>query len=104
MKKAIRLREWLFSWQGQKDSSRRDTAKPRFDFDFATLLSHRGSDVPQAHHSLPLFSSPLINFATQKGYALRTLFVWQGQKDSNPRHPVLETGVLPTELYPYVIY
>ena len=26
---------------------------------------------------------------------------WQGQKDSNPRHPVLETSVLPTELYPY---
>ena len=29
-------------------------------------------------------------------------FTWQGQKDLNPRHPVLETGVLPTELYPYV--
>ena len=28
-------------------------------------------------------------------------FLWQGQEDSNPRHPVLETGVLPTELYPY---
>ena len=28
-------------------------------------------------------------------------FFWQGQEDSNPRHPVLETGVLPTELYPY---
>ena len=26
---------------------------------------------------------------------------WQGQKDSNPRHTVLETVVLPTELYPY---
>ena len=31
------------------------------------------------------------------------LFSWQGQKDSNPRHPVLETGVLPTELYPFNI-
>ena len=30
------------------------------------------------------------------------LFSWQGQEDSNPRHPVLETGVLPTELYPYI--
>ena len=29
-------------------------------------------------------------------------FFWQGQEDSNPRHPVLETGVLPTELYPCV--
>ena len=28
----------------------------------------------------------------------------QGQKDLNPRHAVLETAALPTELYPYVIY
>ena len=27
--------------------------------------------------------------------------ILQGQKDSNPRHLVLETNVLPTELYPY---
>ena len=33
--------------------------------------------------------------------ALVSLF-WQGQKDSNPRHAVLETAALPTELYPYV--
>ena len=26
---------------------------------------------------------------------------WQGQKDLNPRHAVLETAALPTELYPY---
>ena len=25
---------------------------------------------------------------------------WQGQKDSNPRHSVLETDALPAELYP----
>ncbi len=28
---------------------------------------------------------------------------WQGQKDLNPRHAVLETAALPTELYPYVL-
>ena len=28
---------------------------------------------------------------------------WQGQKDLNPRHSVLETDALPTELYPYII-
>lgn len=28
--------------------------------------------------------------------------VWQGQKDLNPRHAVLETAALPTELYPYI--
>ena len=27
---------------------------------------------------------------------------WQGQKDSNPRHSVLETDALPAELYPCV--
>ena len=32
------------------------------------------------------------------------LNVWQGRKDSNPGHPVLETGVLPTELHPYGLY
>ena len=29
--------------------------------------------------------------------------IWQGQKDLNPRHAVLETAALPTELYPYVV-
>jgi hypothetical protein len=27
--------------------------------------------------------------------------VWQGRQGSNLRHPVLETGALPTELLPY---
>ena len=31
------------------------------------------------------------------------LFPWQGQKDSNPRHSVLETDALPAELYPYMV-
>ena len=29
--------------------------------------------------------------------------VWQGQKDLNPRHAVLETAALPTELYPFIL-
>ena len=28
---------------------------------------------------------------------------WQGQKDLNPRHAVLETAALPTELYPCMV-
>ena len=32
-----------------------------------------------------------------------TVSFWQGQKDLNPRHAVLETAALPTELYPYVL-
>jgi hypothetical protein len=30
------------------------------------------------------------------------VLIWQGQKDLNPRHAVLETAALPTELYPYI--
>ena len=30
-------------------------------------------------------------------------FSWQGQKESNPRHAVLETAALPAELYPYIL-
>ena len=30
-------------------------------------------------------------------------FMWQGQKESNPRHAVLETAALPAELYPYMV-
>ena len=33
--------------------------------------------------------------------AVTGFFVWQGQKDLNPRHVVLETTALPAELYPY---
>ena len=29
---------------------------------------------------------------------------WQGHKDSNSGHVVLETTALPTELYPYINY
>ena len=33
---------------------------------------------------------------------VRMCLIWQGQKDLNPRHSVLETDALPTELYPYM--
>ena len=35
-------------------------------------------------------------------YYEMALYQWQGQKDLNPRHAVLETAALPTELYPYI--
>ena len=41
----------------------------------------------------------LPNCATPRSYSV--LKYWQGQKDSNPRHAVLETAALPTELYPF---
>ena len=39
--------------------------------------------------------------ATKLRYTPIFILYWQGQKDSNPRHVVLETTALPTELYPY---
>ena len=36
-------------------------------------------------------------------YCEMALYQWQGQKDLNPRHAVLETAALPTELYPYIM-
>ena len=51
-------------------------------------------------------AKPLVNqgFSKKKistaDFINRAVEIWQGQKDLNPRHPVLETGVLPTELYP----
>ncbi len=38
-----------------------------------------------------------------KKTAHKAFFKWQGQKDLNPRHMVLETIALPTELYPYIM-
>ena len=37
-----------------------------------------------------------------EGSEVNGVFDWQGQKDLNPRHAVLETAALPTELYPYM--
>lgn len=39
---------------------------------------------------------------TNKIKRLCVRLVWQGQKDLNPRHVVLETTALPAELYPYI--
>ena len=53
-------------------------------------------------------AKPLVNqgFSKKKistaDFINRAVEIWQGQKDLNPRHPVLETGVLPTELYPFI--
>ncbi len=62
----------------------------------------KNANVATAHFVRRDFSLPTFS-AKQKGYAMRTLFVWQGQKDLNPRPLVLETSTLPTELYPCVV-
>ena len=50
-----------------------------------TTTQHRDRKIAQA-----LFFSTCV-------------FPWQGQKDLNPRHAVLETAALPSELYPYEV-
>ena len=47
-------------------------------------------------------SSPSALTAKQKKTPTGVFLFWQGQKDLNPRHAVLETAALPTELYPYI--
>ena len=50
-----------------------------------------------------LFCTRKITFDKNKSLTKERFFreaFWQGQKDSNPRHAVLETAALPAELYP----
>ena len=35
--------------------------------------------------------------------AILKIAIWRRGRDLNPRHAVLETAALPTELYPYVV-
>ena len=46
-----------------------------------------------------LFESPARQ-SKKKRPPYGGLFAWQGHKDSNSGHAVLETGTLPAELYP----
>ena len=39
----------------------------------------------------------------EKRDSVRICCIWQGHKDLNPGHSVLETDALPTELYPYIV-
>ena len=65
-------------------------------------------------HCLIFASQPLLTAGSlvrvqqgepwKKHLQMQVLFSWQGQKDLNPRHAVLETAALPTELYPYLAF
>ena len=56
-----------------------------------------------APHPLGLQVLILLYFFTNKKPPYWVVScLWQGQKDLNPRHAVLETAALPTELYPYI--
>ena len=64
---------------------------PRVANNHRTVIHHRSPSSPPAHSK------------RKRNDTLRApfLFLWQGQKDLNPRPMVLETSTLPTELYPY---
>ena len=48
-------------------------------------------------------SLPSKLFSAYPHFWILFFILWQGQKGSNPRHAVLETAALPTELCPYLI-
>ena len=80
------------------------------DFSFIQFLPIGSRDEPILKHFMRFFGRKTVEkvlqtrMHTQQKNGLNSLFKpflgWQGQKDLNPRHAVLETAALPTELYP----
>ena len=93
--KKTALTDGFCFWQGQKDDLRSAS--------FTALIRYRSpahSRAPFACSRTLLPSSNLRPAQKQKTALTDGFCFWQGQKDSNSRHSVLETDALPTELYP----
>ena len=58
-----------------------------------------GDDIHAARDNMPLLSQWIKKFSFN-----RTRIFWQGHKDSNSGHAVLETAALPAELYPCILF
>ena len=58
-------------------------------------------DAPRGGLMISENRVPLLNIRKIPDFLRNQEFSWQGQKDSNSRHAVLETAALPAELYPY---
>ena len=94
-------------WQGQKDLPR---ASHSYGSPTVAVQQYPAllSSLKTVHRTVFLTLRPsrvqvLILLQKQKTDTIRHPFCfWQGQKDLNPRHVVLETTALPTELYPYI--
>ena len=84
-------------WQGQKD-----LVSPAGSVGASALRAEvsTGDPHPSTRSACRVFK--LFNPSQNKKTPAGVFLFWQGQKDLNPRHAVLETAALPTELYPYV--
>ena len=90
-------------WQGQKDLP---CASHSYGSPTVAVQQYpaRRSSLKTVHRTvfLTLRPSRVQVLIEKKSRTSATLSFWQGQKDLNPRHVVLETTALPTELYPYI--
>ena len=84
-------------WQGQKD-----LVSPAGSVGASALRAEvsTGDPHPSTRSACRVFK--LFNPSQNKKTPAGVFLFWQGQKDLNPRHAVLETAALPTELYPYI--
>ena len=86
-------------WQGQKDL----VSPPG---SVGASASQRSPPETRAPRHAPHASDSQnhLLYKKENSHLLMTVSFWQGQKDLNPRHAVLETAALPTELYPYMLF
>ena len=84
-------------WQGQKD-----LVSPAGSVGASALRAEvsTGDPHPSTRSACRVFK--LFNPSQNKKTPAGVFLFWQGQKDLNPRHAVLEPAALPTELYPYI--
>ena len=85
-------------WQGQKD-----LVSPAGSVGASALRAEvsTGDPHPSTRSACRVFK--LFNPSQNKKTPAGVFLFWQGQKDLNPRHAVLETAALPAELYAYVV-
>ena len=97
IEKKSRTPATLSFWQGQKD-----LVSPAGSVGASALRAEvsTGDPHPSTRSACRVFK--LFNPSQNKKTPAGVFLFWQGQKDLNPRHAVLETAALPTELYPYI--
>ena len=103
IEKESRTSATLSFWQGQKDLPRASLSYGSPTVAVQQYPAHLSS-LKTVHRTvfLTLRPSRVQVLIEKKSRTPATLSFWQGQKDLNPRHVVLETTALPTELYPYI--